>query len=100
MEKYVAAADEVVALALPNGAAAQVPRMDMEGRISRPPAIRKPPAAGCHSPRRNVKLEQEIQWDGDYQIEVEYSIHGASEATTDEAQLEVRRRERKSAKPR
>jgi mono/diheme cytochrome c family protein len=31
MEKYLAAADEVVALALPDGAAAETPRMDIKG---------------------------------------------------------------------
>ena len=38
---------------------------------------------------QQVRLDQEILWDGDYQVKIEYSIHGASEATTDEAQLQV-----------
>ena len=91
MEKYVTAADEVVALALPDGAAAQVPRIDMDGKNFKNSG--DPKTTGSWLPfakTQTVKLEQEIPWDGDYQIEVEYSIHGASEATTDEAQLEVR----------
>ena len=90
MEKYVAAADEVVALALPAGAAAQVPRVDMEGKNFK--ASGDPKATGSWLPfsqTQKVSLSQEILWDGDYQVKVEYSIHGASEATTDEAQLEV-----------
>lgn len=90
MEKYIAAADEVVALALPEGAAAQVPRVDIDGsnfKNSGNPAI-----DGSWMPFANsqkVTFDQEIKWDGDYQIKVEYSIHGATEATTDEAILNV-----------
>ena len=90
MEKYMAAADEVVALALPDGAAAQVPRVDIEGR--KLIATGDPKTNGGWIPfakPQQVRVDQEIQWDGDYQIDVEYSIHGATEATTDEAQMEV-----------
>ena len=90
MEKYVAAADEVVALALPDGAAAQTPRVEMEGRNFK--ASGEPRTTGAWLPfakTQTVKLDQEIQWDGEYQVEIEYSIHGATEATTDEAQLQV-----------
>ncbi len=90
MEKYVAAADEVVALALPAGAAAQVPRVDMDGRNFK--ASGDPKTTGSWLPfskTQKVSLSQDILWDGDYQVDVEYSIHGASEATTDEALLEV-----------
>ncbi|MES2924898.1 MAG: DUF1592 domain-containing protein [Verrucomicrobiota bacterium] len=90
MEKYVAAADEVVALALPAGAAAQVPRVDMDGKNFK--ASGDPKTTGSWLPfskTQKVSLSQDILWDGDYQVEVEYSIHGASEATTDEALLEV-----------
>lgn len=87
MEKYIQAADEVVALALPDGAAAQVPRIDIEGAAFK--------ASGARSDwlpfaeRNEVSCEQEILWDGKYRITVEYSIHGAREATTDEAELVV-----------
>jgi hypothetical protein len=90
MEKYMSAADEVVELALPKGAAAQVPRIDIEGRkftSSDAPSI-----TGSWLPfaqKQTVKVEHEIPRDGDYQIKVEYSIHGATEATTDEARLRV-----------
>lgn len=90
MEKYMAAADQVVELALPAGAAAQVPRMIFPGGDFKASgdsnitgnwlAFAKP---------QEVRLEHEIPEEGDYQVEVEYSIHGATEATTDEAGLRV-----------
>ncbi|WP_348223537.1 DUF1592 domain-containing protein [Luteolibacter sp.] len=90
MEKYIAAADEVVALALPEGAAAQVPRVDIDGtdfKSSGDPGIN-----GGWLPfakMQTVKMDQDIRWDGDYQIKVEYSILGGAEATTDEAIMKV-----------
>ncbi|MEX1114594.1 MAG: DUF1592 domain-containing protein [Akkermansiaceae bacterium] len=90
MEKYLAAADEVVALALPEGAAAQVPRVDLEGKNFKDSG--DPKTTGdwlAFSENQQVKLDQEILWDGDYQVKIEYSIHGATEATTDEAQLQI-----------
>lgn len=90
MEKYIAAADEVVALALPEGAAAQVPRVDIEGKNFKNSGA--PGIDGSWMPfakAQKVSFDQEIKWDGEYQIKVEYSIHGATEATTDEAILNV-----------
>jgi mono/diheme cytochrome c family protein len=90
MEKYIAAADEVVALALPDGAAAQVPRVDIEGADFK--SSGDPKTTGSWLPfakSQQVKVEQDILWDGDYQIKVGYSIHGATEATTDEALLQM-----------
>ncbi len=90
MEKYITAADEVVALALPDGAAAQVPRVDMDGKNFTDPG--NPKVSGswlAFSKSQTVKLNHELQRDGDYQVDVEYSIHGASEATTDEAVIEL-----------
>jgi mono/diheme cytochrome c family protein len=90
MEKYVMAADEVVARALPDGAEAQVPRVDLAGKNFKDSG--DPQVDGDWLPfakEVTVRLEQEIQWDGDYQVKVEYSIHGATEATTDEALLTV-----------
>ncbi len=90
MEKYIAAADEVVALALPDGAAAQVPRVDIEGRSFT--SSGNPKVNGGWLPfalPQSVAMNREIQWEGEYQIDVEYSIHGATEATTAEALLEV-----------
>jgi hypothetical protein len=90
MEKYMAAADQVVALALPDGAAAQVPRMDIEGKSLTNTG--DPQVHGGWLPFANeqqVGVDAEIPLTGDYQVDVEYSIHGATEATTDEAHLEV-----------
>jgi Protein of unknown function (DUF1592)/Protein of unknown function (DUF1588)/Protein of unknown function (DUF1587)/Protein of unknown function (DUF1585)/Protein of unknown function (DUF1595) len=90
MEKYLTAADEVVSLALPEGAAAQVPRIDMEGKDFKAPA--NPRITGSWVPfavSQSVQFDQEIKQVGDYQIDVEYSIHGATEATTDAALMEI-----------
>ena len=90
MEKYFAAADEVVALALPEGAAAQVPRVDLDGKKFKAPLASDTDASWMPFARsQKVTLDQEILWDGDYQVTVEYSIHGATEATTDEATLKM-----------
>ncbi len=90
MEKYIASADQVVALALPEGAAALVPRVDIAGKDFKNPG--NPDENGSWMPFANSQKiihGQEIKWDGDYQIKVEYSIHGATEATTDEAVLQL-----------
>lgn len=90
MEKYISAADEVVALALPEGAAAQVPRIDIEGGAFTAPSDKK--TTGRWLPfarKRQVRVEQEIKWDGEYQVTVEYAIRGATEATVHEAVMEV-----------
>ena len=90
MEKYISAADEVVDLALPKGASAQVPRIDIDGRklkSSGDPAVNA--SWLPFAEKRKVSVEQEIPSDGEYQIRIEYSIHGATEATTDEARLRV-----------
>ncbi len=90
MEKYIAAADEVVALALPEGAAAQVPRIDLEGKNFKAP--NHPSTTGrwmAFAEKQQVRLDHEIPSDGEYQVKVEYSIHGASEATEHEAFMEV-----------
>lgn len=89
MEKYITAADEVVALALPEGAAAQVPRLEIEGRNFI--AADKSANATWLSLSKGSKVaaSQEIQWDGKYQLRVEYAIMGASEATDHEATLNV-----------
>ncbi|MCW1922352.1 DUF1592 domain-containing protein [Luteolibacter arcticus] len=91
MEKYIAAADEVVALALPEGAAAQVPRIDIEGKAFKVPFDDK--ITGRWLPfakKQQVTVEQEIPYDGEYQIKVEYAIKGATEATVHEAQMVVK----------
>ncbi len=91
MEKYIAAAEEVIALALPEGSAAQVPRVDIEGTAFR--AAGDPKKTGrwlAFAGPQEVLASQEIRWDGEYQVKVEYSIHGASEATTHEALMEVK----------
>jgi hypothetical protein len=90
MEKYITAADEVVDLALPEGASAQVPRMIIDGRTFK--SYDNPRTNGSWLPfreRQTVTAQHEIPADGEYQIRIEYSIHGATEATTDEARLRL-----------
>lgn len=90
MEKYISAADEVVALALPEGAAAQSPRVDIDGKDFKNSG--DPKSTGLWMPfakAGEVKASQEIKWDGDYQVTVEYAIKGANEATVHEALMEV-----------
>jgi len=90
IEKYIAAADEVVALALPEGAAAQVPRVDINGAEFKDSGDPGTSASWLPFAKpRKVRMDQEILWDGDYQIKVEYSILGGAEATTDEAIMNV-----------
>lgn len=90
MEKYLAAADEVVALALPEDASAEAPRVAVIGDAFKNPG--DPEVNGSWLPfakMQKVRIDQEIQLDGDYQIKVEYSILGGVEATTDEAIMNV-----------
>ncbi|MES2477094.1 MAG: DUF1592 domain-containing protein [Verrucomicrobiota bacterium] len=90
MEKYIAAADEVVALALPDGAAAETPRVDIAGADFKNSG--SPDVNGDWLPfakMQTVKVAQEIQWDGEYQVKVEYNILGGAEATTDEAMMTI-----------
>jgi hypothetical protein len=90
MEKYIAAADEVVALALPDGAAAETPRVDIKGAEFKDSG--NPEIDGAWLPfetMRTVRFAQDIQWDGEYQVKVEYNILGGAEATTDEAMMTV-----------
>lgn len=90
MEKYLAAADEVVALALPDGAAAQVPRLDIEGKDFK--CTSDPRTTGRWLPfakPQQVNVEQDISWAGEYQVTLEYAIKGATEATVHEAVMKV-----------
>lgn len=90
MEKYIAAADEVVDLALPKGASAQVPRVDIDGR--KLVSSENPGINGTWLPfskPQTVKVDHEVPRDGEYLIKLEYSIHGATEATTDEARMRL-----------
>jgi hypothetical protein len=90
VEKYLAVAEDVVELALPEGAAAQVPRVVIEGGEFK--AADDPKTTGNWLPfakPQQLRVDREIGWDGDYQVEVDYAIRGASEATTDEAQFRI-----------
>ncbi len=91
MEKYIAAADEVVALALPDDAAAETPRVDITGKDFKDSGNPEKTASWMpFEESRTVKVDQEILWDGDYQVKVEYAIIGGAEATTDEAVMKLK----------
>lgn len=90
MEKYIAAAEEVVLEALPRGKNAQVPVRMIPGENFRNPD--KPSTTGLWLPFRDqaeVRTAPTIRWDGKYEVTVEYQIRGAIEATDQEARLKV-----------
>ncbi|MFK7852364.1 MAG: DUF1592 domain-containing protein [Akkermansiaceae bacterium] len=87
MEKYLTAAEEIVNLALPDDASAQVPRADFLGKEFKHPSI--PPSWIPFANEAELVLEVPITWDGKYQIIFEYSIGGATEATTAGAVMEL-----------
>lgn len=87
MEKYLTAAEEVVDLALPDDASAQVPRVDFPGKDFKHPSI--PSSWVPFADSAELVLEVPVKWDGKYQITLQYSIGGASEATTAEAVMEL-----------
>ncbi len=89
MEKYLTAAEEVVTLALPKGASAQVPRFDIPGETFQ--ARADPRTTGRWLPfaqSQTVRATHEVKWAGDYRVELEYAIKGAREATAHAADLE------------
>lgn len=90
MEKYLISAEEVVNLALPKGAASQVPRFDVMGDQFKAPD--NPRRTGLWLPfadEQFVQASLDIPWEGNYRVELDYSIQGASEATDHSADLEL-----------
>lgn len=88
MEKYIAASEEVVNLALPKDSSAQVPRFDAEGASFKNPSDPKSDATWLSfNDSAAVRFAPEIKWDGKYRVVATYSIHGATEATDHEADL-------------
>lgn len=86
MEKYITAAEEVVNLALPDDASAQVPRADFPGESFKHESI--PSSWIPFSGEEEFVLKLPVKWDGEYQMTLQYSIGGATDATTAEAFLE------------
>ncbi len=87
MEKYITAAEEVVNLALPDDASAQVPRVDFPAENFKHPSV--PPTWIPFADRAEFTLKVPVKWDGKYQLTLQYNIQGATEATTAEAFLEI-----------
>ncbi len=87
MEKYITAAEEVVNLALPDDASAQVPRVDFAAEDFKNAEIS--PTWIPFTDRGEFVLKVPVKWDGKYQVTLQYSIGGATEATTAEAFLEL-----------
>jgi len=93
MEKYLTSAEEIVNLALPEDASAQVPRVefpatDFKNETISPTWI--PFASGG-----DYTLNVPVKWEGNYQLILEYTIQGATEATTAAATLEISTVEKK-----
>ncbi len=90
MEKYIAAAEDVVLKALPKGEDGQVPVQIVEGKDFSEP--KNPVETGrwiLFKDKSMVQAKPEIKWDGTYEVTVEYQIRGAAEATDQEAVLKV-----------
>ncbi len=87
MEKYLASAEEVVNLALPDDASARVPRVEFPASEFKNPSV--PPTWIPFSDRAEFSLKVPVKWDGKYQLTLQYAIQGATEATTAEAFLEI-----------
>ncbi|QTN34390.1 DUF1592 domain-containing protein [Akkermansiaceae bacterium] len=87
MEKYLTVAEEIMNLALPDDASAQVPRTDFLASDFKHPSI--PPTWAPFSDAAEFTLRVPVEWPGKYQITLQYSIQGATEATTQEAILEI-----------
>ena len=87
MEKYITAAEEVVNLALPDDASAQVPRVDFDAQDFKHAAIS--PTWIPFTNKAEFILKVPVKWDGAYQVTLKYAIAGATDATTAEAFLEL-----------
>jgi hypothetical protein len=87
MEKYLTAAEEVVNLALPDDASAQVPRVEFPASDFKNPSV--PSTWVPFSDGAEFTLNIPIKWEGKYQLMLQYSIQGATEATTAAAALEI-----------
>ncbi len=87
MEKYITVAEEIVGLALPDDASAQVPRVDFPADDFKNPTV--PPTWIPFSDAAEFKLKIPVKWAGKYQLTLQYSIQGATEATTEKALLEI-----------
>lgn len=87
MEKYLTAAEEVVNLALPDDASAQVPRVEFPASDFKNPSV--PSTWVPFSDGAEFTLNIPVKWEGKYQLMLQYSIQGATEATTAAAALEI-----------
>lgn len=87
MEKYLTSAEEVVNLALPHDASAQVPRSEFPSDAFQRTSA--PPTWVPFATDSDLKLRVPVKWDGNYQLVLQYSIHGATEATTAGATLQI-----------
>jgi Protein of unknown function (DUF1592)/Protein of unknown function (DUF1588)/Protein of unknown function (DUF1587)/Protein of unknown function (DUF1585)/Protein of unknown function (DUF1595)/Planctomycete cytochrome C len=87
MEKYLTVAEEIVNLALPDDASAQLPRVDFPASDFKNPSV--PPTWIPFSGAEEFVLKVPVKSDGKYRLTLQYSIQGATEATTEEAFLEI-----------
>lgn len=87
MEKYLTAAEEVVNLALPDDASAQVPRVEFPASEFKNPSV--PSTWIPFTDGAEFTLKIPVKWDGKYQLMLQYAIQGATEATTAAATLEI-----------
>ncbi|MEP4079118.1 DUF1592 domain-containing protein [Haloferula sp.] len=91
MEKYIAAAEEVVAMALPEGEGLQDPKQTLgPERFVEPDDPKETGRWMLFKENETIEAMPKIDWDGEYDVVLEYSIQGASMATDHQAQMTVR----------
>lgn len=87
MEKYLTSAEEVVNLALPDDASAQIPRAEFPTADFKNASVA--PTWIPFSEETEFTLNVPVKWDGKYQLMLQYAIRGAIEATTAKAAMEI-----------
>ena len=87
MEKYLVAAEEVVNLALPDDASAQVPDVEFQASEFKNSSITSTWIP--FSDKTEFILNVPVKLSGNYRLTLQYAIQGATEATTAEAFLEM-----------
>lgn len=87
MEKYLLAAEEVVNLALPDDASAQVPHVEFQASEFKNSSVTSTWIP--FSDKAEFMLNMPMKLSGKYRLTLQYAIQGATEATTAEAFLEM-----------
>ena len=91
LEKYIAAAEEVVAMALPEGETLQDPQQVIgPEHFVEPDDPKETGRWMLFKENETIEATREIHWDGEYDVVLEYSIQGASMATDHQALMRAK----------